>query len=664
MDTVSTGMVTAGKKVSLAALPIAAAFTLGFKSLNENEALLAQTNATITSMGNAANVSAQEVLDHANQISGYSGVAHEAIVEGQNMLLTFGNIKNEVGEGNQVFSEATELLTDMSVATGQDMQGAAVMLGKALNDPVKGLAAMSRVGIQFTKEQENMIKGMVESGDVMGAQKIILGELEKQFGGSAAALGTTMSGQLNITKNNFEALSRTMVTAVMPVLQSLTGIVGGVVNWFNNLSPSMQNTISKVLAFTAVLGPVLIVGGKLITAIKSIGLAFKAMSLIFAANPFVLLIAAVVALVAIIVLNWDKIVEFLSGVWEWIQETAAKVWEKVKDIFKAALDFVVNLFLNWTLPGLVIKHWETIKNAFKAAWDWIKNIFKAAIDFVVNLFLNWTLPGLVIQHWDAIKQTFLNAWEAIKTLVGNALEFVKGIIDTAIRGWQIIFGGFKDFLTGIWNTIKTVFSNAWNSIKETVSGAINTVKTIINTGLAIVRDVFSGAATFLRDIWRNTWNFIKEFPGKVIDFLKNIGRKFRDIGKAIIDGIIRGLGNIARTIYNKLKAGVQTAINRVKGFFGISSPSKVFAVEVGAPIMQGFALGIEREAAAARRKIEKVFAGTTAGISPAVNTPAFAGAGIGGGRPIIIHVHGSVVTETDLANKIADKLVLINRHRP
>ncbi|KKL59122.1 hypothetical protein LCGC14_2218480, partial [marine sediment metagenome] len=190
VDKISRKMGQFGKGLTAGVtLPIIAAFKIGFDSLAENEVLLAQTNAVIESMGGAAGKTADEVFDLANEISAMSGLAHENVVEGENMLLTFGNITNQLGEGNDVFDQTTRIMADMSVATGQEMTGSALLLGKALNDPIAGLSALTRVGITFTDAQKDQIKALAESGDVMGAQKIILGELEKQFGGSAAALG-------------------------------------------------------------------------------------------------------------------------------------------------------------------------------------------------------------------------------------------------------------------------------------------------------------------------------------------------------------------------------------------------------------------------------------------------------------------------------------------
>ncbi len=170
-----------------AAQKVGSFLTEGIGAVREIERLNRQTEAVIKSTGGAANVSLGEIEKLAGGIEKLSGQEAEAIQGGANMLLTFKNIRNEAGKGNDIFNQSTMALADMAAAMGTDPQQAAIGLGKALNDPIKGITALSRVGIQFTKEQQDQIKWLTENGRTMDAQKLILGELESQFGGSAAA---------------------------------------------------------------------------------------------------------------------------------------------------------------------------------------------------------------------------------------------------------------------------------------------------------------------------------------------------------------------------------------------------------------------------------------------------------------------------------------------
>jgi len=154
--------------------------------------VFAQTQAVIESTGGAAGITAEEMANLATNLSASAGVSlfsDDAILGAQNVLATFTNIED------LQFAGATEAILDMSQALGMDLDSAAMQVGKALNDPIKGIAALSRSGVQFTADQEAMIKAMVETGNVAGAQELMLAELNTQFGGSAAAAVDTYAGQ-------------------------------------------------------------------------------------------------------------------------------------------------------------------------------------------------------------------------------------------------------------------------------------------------------------------------------------------------------------------------------------------------------------------------------------------------------------------------------------
>ena len=183
-------------KVGGVMLGVGAAGAVGLFKLagaaEEARKVTRQTDAVLKSMGDQANVTASEVGKLAGAISAKTGIDHKAIQSSENLLLTFGNLRNEVGEGNDIFTRATKLTTDMSVSLGQDLKSSAIQLGKALNDPIKGITALSRVGVSFTQQQKDQVKALVDSGDALEAQKLILTEVERQFKGSAEAQATAI----------------------------------------------------------------------------------------------------------------------------------------------------------------------------------------------------------------------------------------------------------------------------------------------------------------------------------------------------------------------------------------------------------------------------------------------------------------------------------------
>lgn len=184
----------------------------GFKTVIseaiEAERVMAQLEAVIQSTGGVAGFTAEELDKTASSLQKVSTFGDEAIKSAQALLLTFKQIKGEE------FDRATIAILDLAIAMGTDLQSAVIQVGKALNDPVANLGALSRAGIQFEEQQKNLIKTLFETGNVAEAQRIILKELESQFGGSAAAARDTLGGALTNLQNTLSDLSEAIGTSI------------------------------------------------------------------------------------------------------------------------------------------------------------------------------------------------------------------------------------------------------------------------------------------------------------------------------------------------------------------------------------------------------------------------------------------------------------------
>jgi hypothetical protein len=225
---------------------LVATLKIGVDEFMKAQKVMAQTGAVLKSTGGAANVTSKRITSMSESLMKLSGVDDEAIQSGQNLLLTFTKIRNETGKGNNIFDQATLAMTNLSVAMGKDLSSSAILVGKALNDPIKGVGALSRAGVQFTASQKDTIKALVDSGNVMGAQKMILKELETQFGGSAKAAGQTLPGQLNILKETFRNVAADLVTTFIPYVARAADVLLKFVRQFA-AKPTFIGKISFVI---------------------------------------------------------------------------------------------------------------------------------------------------------------------------------------------------------------------------------------------------------------------------------------------------------------------------------------------------------------------------------------------------------------------------------
>jgi hypothetical protein len=168
----------------------------------------AKLGAVLKATGEAAGYNLEQLKAMAGEMQDLTGVGDEVILNGMAMLATF---KNVAGDG---FKRATMAALDMSQVLDQDLKTSVIQIGKALNDPILGMTALSKAGVQFTETQKEMAKSMVESGDLMGAQEIILQELSSQFGGAAAANLETFGGRLDAAKGRLSDLKEEIGFAV------------------------------------------------------------------------------------------------------------------------------------------------------------------------------------------------------------------------------------------------------------------------------------------------------------------------------------------------------------------------------------------------------------------------------------------------------------------
>ena len=159
---------------------------------------------TIKATGSAAGLTAIELTNLASSLQEVTTYGDEAIIGAESLLLTFKDI------GEDVFPRALESILDVSQAMGTGLKESSVQLGKALNDPVGGISALTRVGIQFTDAQKDLIKSFVESGETAKAQSVILDELESQFGGVARAAAQTSEGGVKQLNNSYGDLQETI----------------------------------------------------------------------------------------------------------------------------------------------------------------------------------------------------------------------------------------------------------------------------------------------------------------------------------------------------------------------------------------------------------------------------------------------------------------------
>lgn len=562
----------------------------------ESNMVAAQTAQVIKSTGEAAGVTTQHVLDYASSLSAASGKSlfgDEQIAQSTNLLLTFTNIKKTT------LDAATAISVDMAQALGGAPKDAAIQLGKALNDPVKGITALTRVGVTFTKEQKATIQAMQEAGNTAGAQKIILAELNKEFGGSAAAAAKADGGWAQF-HDRLGEVEETIGKAILPLLGSLVGIVNDnllpviesaaaafgpfiqdLMQAFSEggLGGAINTVLNELLGLNTNIG--FLVDDKLTalkTLIDDVAQGFSEGGLGGAINTFLNEVFALNTTIGFLVddafvkLKTDFTdaqtpVQGFVNVLSDVSPTFAAVYAIVQDVMPeiqttvtTALQVVSDF---WAANGADIMAtvqttWATIKQIIAVALPLIEAIIKGVLA---------TITGFIRDHGAAIQQALTDTWGIIKNVIGAALAFIQGILTAALA-----------VMHGDW-------AGAWQAIQQMSVTVTLALGQAIKSFLDLIASYFGTSLKGIGDLWAHNWDEIKKYVANI---------DWKKLGVDIINGIIAGISGSTSKLADAARSAANDAYHAAAKALGIESPSTVMAQGVGVPIITGIAAGLKQ----------------------------------------------------------------------
>jgi hypothetical protein len=181
--------------------------------------------------GEEAGVVSSRLVNLANDQARLTGVSRETIKETSALLLTFGEVAKSADEVGGVFDRAQKAAIDLAAAGFGSATGNATALGKALNDPIRGITALTRSGVTFTEEEKERIRVLQESNRLGEAQALVLEAIEKQVGGTAEATANASDR----IRETFGVLTDQIALALAPTFEKLTDGVFRLVERFQEL---------------------------------------------------------------------------------------------------------------------------------------------------------------------------------------------------------------------------------------------------------------------------------------------------------------------------------------------------------------------------------------------------------------------------------------------
>jgi len=457
-----------------------------FDAARDAGKVLRLTEAVIKSTGGVAHVTAKQVFELSQRLSEQSGIEDDVVQAGANMLLTFKNIRNVQGKNNDVFNQATTVLVDMTAAmrggdvNAENLRKQAIQLGKALNDPVKGMSALKRVGVTFSDAQVKTIKRLVDTGNVLAAQKIILRELTSEFGGAAKAT----ADPLKRFSAAFHNIEEDVGLRLMPILS-------GLANWILTTGIPRFDDFWKHVGAPA--------------AKKAIGVVSQAWNLLSKGAPGPVAPAGHAPAKPPEVTGWQKTVltvrnviltdivpavkvffGWVSRIWGQLVVVGAQMWPIWRDVWK----FVTQL---WAAVVLLWKAWAPIVGP-------VLKLALAALVIVLRL-VGWVLshvigPAIVLlakfslalslsmrKDFSLVGKAWSAVWSSARAFFATFVDIVLGYFGNLLHAAATAFG----WIPGIGGKLKTAASH-FDTFRKNVNNSL----TGINGRQVTVGVSFSG----------------------------------------------------------------------------------------------------------------------------------------------------------------------------
>lgn len=441
---------------------------------------------------------------------------------------TFADTINWAGLTNQQFSS---ILGEGTKA--QQAFNKAIADGETQEDAFSAALASTSDTSERAGIVANYLNGVYGQSkttyDELSGSMIEANKAELDLKDSQAELGEVME-PVNSAFTNFKADA---LEALLPVVKGVIDGLSDMKKWLDENKPVADALKVTVIVLGTAFGVLGIALG-IQSLIRGITTAFAALNAIMAANPILLIVAAIAGLVAGFIYLWNNCEEFRNfwkGLWDGIKQ----VFSSVVDWIGSAVDNIVSFFQG--LWDGIVAVWDGIVAAIKFAFDlivsvvstyiqiitlpwrfiWencrdiIMNVFNTIVNFIQTVFNTiWSVISTVLNTiWTVISTIFNAIWSTISTVMNTIWNTITTI-------WNSIYGTISGVLSVIWNTI----TNVWNTISGTISGVVNGIKTTIS-------NVFNGIKNTVSNVWNGIMNAIKTPIEKARDIVKSVIDKIK-----------------------------------------------------------------------------------------------------------------------------------------
>jgi len=586
----------------------------------------ADTNAEVADMGEAmkyiapvANAMGLSIEETAAAV----GIMSDAGVKGSQAGTTLRGALSRIAKPTKAMRDT---MADLGISF-YDSEGNMISLQDqigVLSESFEGMTQEQKNQALVTLYGQESLSGMmalIDKGpDSLGSLTKSLEESDGAADEMARTMQDNMNSSIEQMMGALESAAIVIQDILAPAISAVADYIGGLAEKFVSAPKWGQTAIVSLGLFAAAVGPILFGIGKLMklfqtvkvgilalragfsafnTAISVVGGGLKAVFAVIAANPIILLIAAIVAAVAAFIYFWNTSEEFRNffiGMWESIKEAVGVAIEWIKESWTSMVEGAKNAVESVKQAWANTKQWfadlwQGIQDSAAAMWEGTKKVFNDAVDSVVSAWNSVT--GWFADLWNGIKSTvskivgniaeainsrfgyliktiifsfesvviFLqNTWNNLVTIAQNVFTILKNVILAPVLFvTSLISGGWeeaKNNMIGVWNNITESASNIWGSFVQIFIDYFETIREIAIVLWAGIQSAINNVLIEIATIAYNTWNSIKQF--------------FSDTWESIKQGTIdawNALKTWLSETWESMKQGAIDTWNSVKQFF-------------------------------------------------------------------------------------------------
>ena len=458
---------------------------------------------------------------------------------------TMGAVNVELVDSDGNMREYDDIINELSqtedgLTQAEQLKNAAIIFGK------QNLSGMLAI-IKASEEDYNKLTDAIDNCG--GTAEDMANKMLDNLGGDMTLLKSKLEGVQLAIYEKFEPAMRKGVELLDKLLNAVQFVVDHSTEFVVALG-AMAAGVAAYLAYTTAV-TVMTKGWKALTVVTKAQAAAQAiLNTVMSLNPIGLIIAGIVALIAAIVILWnksEKFRNFVIGAFEKLKEVAGILWQSLKEFFTNIAEFWSDI-------------WDKIKEKASAIWQSLKEIFST-----VATWINENVFQPIVEFFQPVIDFFSAAWGIISELAKGCWEAIKiiwGIVSTWVD--EHVIQPVKKFFTDLWDVISSSAKIAWEKIK--------TVWVVVSTWfkdkiITPVKDFFVGMWNGLKEGASKAWTGIKNVFSNVSDWFKDVfskaWQKVKDVfstGGKIFTGIKEGIENAFKTVVNAIIRGINKVI--------------------------------------------------------------------------------------------------------